>query len=130
MIGIDIVHVPAFAEQLSRPGSTFEAVFSAHELRIANTKIDRAAHLAGRWAAKEAFIKAWSQSIYGRPPLIGEDDVTFSEIEVQPDRWGRVALVLHGEVKKHSGNPTTVLSISHDGDYAVAICQLLATENR
>ena len=123
MIGIDIVHVPGFAQQLATPGSTFEAVFTAAEIRVAATKPDRDAHLAGRWAAKEAVIKAWSQSIYGRPPFIGGDDVDFAEIEIRPDRWGRVAIVLHGRVKEKAGNPLTSLSISHDGDYAVAICQ-------
>lgn len=129
-VGIDIVHVPAFAEQLATPGSTFDSVFSAMELRIATGKVDRATHLAGRWAAKEAFIKAWSQSIYGRPPLIGEDSVDFSEIEVRPDRWNRPALQLRGEVARLSGDPQTSISISHDGDYAVAVCQFSATANK
>ena len=69
-IGVDIVHVPGFREQLERPGSRFEDVFTALELRVAARKPDRVLHLAGRWAAKEAFIKAWSQAIYGRPPVI------------------------------------------------------------
>lgn len=121
-VGIDLVHIAGFREQLARPGSTFERVFSAQELRVAATKPDRALHLAGRWAAKEAFIKAWSQSLYGRPPLMGPDAVDFSEIEVIPDRWGRVALRVRGEVAAHAGRPRTSLSISHDGDYAVAVC--------
>ena len=123
MIGIDIVHVPEFARQLATPGSTFDAVFTSAEKRVAAMKPDRNAHLAGRWAAKEAFIKACSQSIYGRPPFIGGDDVDFSEIEIRPDRWGRVQVVLHGRVKEKAGEPVTHLSISHDGDYAVAVCQ-------
>ena len=130
MIGIDIVHVPAFAGQLATPGSTFQNVFTALELRVASTKPDRAAHLAGRGAAKESFIKAWSQSIYGRPPLIGMDSVDFSEIEVRPDRWGRVALFLSGVVAQQAGDPQTHLNISHDGDYAVAVCQFVATANK
>lgn len=124
-VGIDIVHILGFREQLDRPGSTFENVFSAQELRVAATKLDRAVHLAGRWAAKEAFIKAWSQSVYGRPPLIGQDGVDFSEIEVIPDRWGRVALNLRGEVAAQCGRPQTSLSISHDGAYAVAVCNFV-----
>ena len=53
----------------------------------------------GRWAAKEAFIKAWSQAIYGRPPLIDPDGVDFTEIEIRPDRWGRVAPQSHLEAR-------------------------------
>lgn len=122
------MHVPGFREQLERPGSRFEAVFAVGELRTAARRQDRALHLAGRWAAKEAFIKAWSQAIYGRPPLIDPDGVDFTEIEIRPDRWGRVAVELHGEVAQavlaSVGEIRTSLSISHDGDYAMATCLL------
>lgn len=122
------MHVPGFREQLERPGSRFEAVFAVGELRTAARRQDRALHLAGRWAAKEAFIKAWSQAIYGRPPLIDPDGVDFTEIEIRPDRWGRVAVELHGEVEQavraSVGEIRTSLSISHDGDYAMATCLL------
>lgn len=125
-IGVDIVHVPGFREQLERPGSRFQEVFTVRELRVAGQRPDRALHLAGRWAAKEAFIKAWSQAIYGRPPLISPDLVDFREIEIQPDRWGRVAVVIRGEieqaVQQSLGAMSTSLSISHDGDTAVATC--------
>lgn len=122
------MHVPGFREQLERPGSRFEAVFAVGELRTAARRQDRALHLAGRWAAKEAFIKAWSQAIYGRPPLIDPDGVDFTEIEIRPDRWGRVAVELRGEVEQavraSVGEIRTSLSISHDGDYAMATCLL------
>lgn len=143
-VGVDLVHIPGFAEQLSRPGSTFDQVFSPLERRHAQQRRDsagtapagsaagggfagsRTEHLAGRWAAKEAFIKAWSQAIYGKPPMIEPDLVNFAEIEVLPDRWGRVALHLRGEVaaKLHEsmGDVELSLSVSHDGDYAIAQC--------
>ncbi|QGU08143.1 Holo-[acyl-carrier-protein] synthase [Corynebacterium occultum] len=125
-IGVDLVHIPAFAEQLARPGSTFESVFSATELRVAAGKPERATHLAGRWAAKEAFIKAWSQALYGRPPVMGPDQVPWQELEVRPDRWGRVMMEPRGAVARavHDslGEIHSALSISHDGDYATASC--------
>lgn len=129
-IGVDLVHIPAFAEQLERPGSTFEAVFSARELRVAAGRSAgvRAEHLAGRWAAKEAFIKAWSQGLFGRPPVMDEQDVDWAAIEVHADRWGRVAYEiapsLASRVVDSLGEFTTALSISHDGDYATATCLL------
>ncbi|HAT1132126.1 holo-ACP synthase [Corynebacterium striatum] len=126
-VGTDLVCISEFAQQLSVPGTRFEAVFSATELRVATRKGDsarRAEHLAGRWAAKEAFIKAWSQALYGRPPVVAENDVDWQEIEVQPDAWGRVGLVLRGHIKESVaaslGDIRTSLSISHDGDYATA----------
>ncbi|QPK78824.1 holo-ACP synthase [Corynebacterium lizhenjunii] len=125
-VGTDLVHIPTFAQQLDIPGTSFREVFSAQELRRA-TGLDShryAEHLAGRWAAKEAFIKAWSQALYGRPPVLAPDAVPWAQIEVQADAWGRVALVLHGEVERAVGGSigkhSTALSISHDGDYATA----------
>ncbi|NLF91789.1 MAG: 4'-phosphopantetheinyl transferase superfamily protein, partial [Corynebacterium marinum] len=79
-------------------------------------------------AAKEAFIKAWSQALYGRPPVMSPDLVDFREIVIQPDRWGRVAVELRGDVARavaeSLGEVSTSLSISHDGDVAVATCLL------
>lgn len=133
-VGTDLVQVSAFAAQLDMPGSRFGAaggVFSAAELRVAAGKGPRRAeHLAGRWAAKEAFIKAWSQALYGRPPVLGPDAVNFAEIEVRPDAWGRVAIALSGEVAAavvdSLGEYAASASISHDGDYATATV-ILAT---
>lgn len=127
-VGTDLVHIPAFAQQLDTPGSRFESVFSAGELRAAATKPRRAEHLAGRWAAKEAFIKAWSQALFGRPPVMAEHEVIWAEIEVRADRWGRVEIhlgprlyeVVEGSIGRHA----LALSISHDGEYATATCLL------
>lgn len=131
-VGTDLVHIPSFAQQLELPGTRFAQVFSASELRVAQARglsgATRAQHLAGRWAAKEAFIKAWSQALYGRPPVMAEEAVDWAEIEVRPDAWGRVALELRGEiaclVRESLGDFSMALSISHDGDYATAIVYL------
>lgn len=125
-VGIDIVQISAFHEQLEQPGSRFANVFSAGELRRARkySGARRAEHLAGRWAAKEAFIKAWSQALFARPPVISPEALDWSEIEVRPDAYHRVELVLHGAVgrgvEKSLGDVRTSLSITHDGDYAAA----------
>ncbi|AKK03828.1 holo-ACP synthase AcpS [Corynebacterium epidermidicanis] len=123
-VGIDVVHVSAFSDQLEIPGSRFLEVFHPAELRRASAKPRRAEHLAGLWAAKEAFIKAWSQSRYGQAPLIAADAVVWADIEVVPDAWGRVKLQLHGDLPD---NLHPEISISHDGDYATAICLVSPT---
>lgn len=123
-IGVDLVCISEFRAQLALPGSTFESVFTSRELRVAAGKPDRAEHLAGRWAAKEAFIKAWSQSIYGLPPVIEPDRVNFAEIEVVADRYGRPAISLSGAVGAVAPASQS-LSISHDGDYAIATCLVM-----
>ena len=153
--GIDMVHVPSFAADLDRPGSTFaKAAFTVGERAAANRRglvgTALARHLAGRWAVKEAVVKAWSQALYGTPPVIPRDEVDWREIEVVADAWGRVAVALHGrvrdEVARTVGAPASDaapgaasggfatptgppqvrfhVSISHDGDQAIAIAVL------
>lgn len=131
--GIDLVHVPAFDEDLSRPGSTFAAsVFTVGERAAANRRghvgAALARHLAGRWAAKEAVVKAWSQALYGGPPPIPRDELDWRDIEIIADAWGRVAVSFHGRVLESAPWPAGRfhVSISHDGDYATAVVVLAA----
>ncbi|AWB83523.1 holo-ACP synthase [Corynebacterium liangguodongii] len=118
-IGVDVVDIERFREQLGSAGTTFSSVFTDRELRDCAAKADRAASLAARWAAKEAYIKAWSQSLFGAPPVVGAVD--FRDIEVISDAFGRVALALHGELESVAP-PAASLSLSHDGNCAVAVC--------
>lgn len=135
-VGVDVVSIAAFAEQLEQPGSRFSRVFTARERRAASGRAaqhavkpepsDAWAHLAARWAAKEAFIKAWSGSLYGTPPLLPE--AIWDRIEVIQDQCGRPALEIHGDVAKAveetCGAVRMHLSLSHDGDIATAFVVL------
>ena len=143
-VGTDLVHVPGFSAQLDQPGTVFaQRTFTARELREARRRSQErgsspAQHLAARWAAKESFIKAWSQAHVLRArsrgmstsPVILAEDVDWREIEVVTDRWGRPSLRLSGTVAQaveHSlGEEVSTpgcwpVSLSHDGDYAAAI---------
>ena len=143
-VGTDLVHVPGFSAQLDQPGTVFaQRTFTARELREARRRSQErgsipAQHLAARWAAKESFIKAWSQAHVLRArsrgtsasPAILAEDVDWREIEVVTDRWGRPSLRLSGTVAhavEHSlGEEVSTpgcwpVSLSHDGDYAAAI---------
>ena len=66
-VGIDVVSIPDFAEQVDQPGTVFAETFTPGERRDAADKSSSAArHLAARWAAKEAVIKAWSGSRFAQ----------------------------------------------------------------
>jgi holo-[acyl-carrier protein] synthase len=126
-IGHDVVDVPGFRAQLAEPGSTFaDRVFTARERATAKSRpSDAAVHLAARWAAKEALVKAWSSARHGLPPVHPHAD--WAEIELVSDRWRRPKLVLHGEVKEHVetlGVRRVHVSLSHDGDIASAVVML------
>ena len=132
-VGLDVVDVAAFAEQLDVPGSTFlTTAFTAGErsdvvdVRDGGRHVD-ARRLAARFAAKEAFVKAWSNCSFGRPPRL--DHWRPAQVEVVQDAWGRSRLRLHGElagaVAAHFGDGWSVhLSSSHDGPVAAALVVL------
>ena len=124
-IGVDLVHVPTFADQLDTPGTRFVTAFSPGERSdVRDRPSDPARHLAARWAAKEAVIKAWSASLFGSPPVM--DEHVHHLIEVVTDAWGRPRVRLHGEVAEHLDGHALEVSLSHDGDYAIAYVILTA----
>jgi holo-[acyl-carrier protein] synthase len=136
-VGLDIVTTTTFAEQLADPASAFvQATFSAGEQRAARGAGElRAQRLAARFAAKEAFVKAWSGARAGHAPALGSVDLR--EIEVVDDGYGRPALRLHGAVAAaleqlaaELGIATPLrahISLSHDPPTAAAVVVLSAS---
>jgi holo-[acyl-carrier protein] synthase len=126
-VGLDVVDVAGFAEQLADPASAFvERTFRPAEQRRSREHPDRARHLAGRFAAKEAFLKAWSSSRRGQPPALTPADLDLRDIEVVDDGFGRPSIRLHGAVRRAVDPAMTGfhLSISHDGPVAAAVVVL------
>jgi holo-[acyl-carrier protein] synthase len=117
-VGVDLVHVPSFAEQLEVPGSRFADVFTPGERRDVASRGGQPRHWAVRWAAREALVKAWSSAIHGSPPVMGDE--VFRQVEVVCDAWDRPRLHLHGEVAQRLAGIGVHVSLSHDGDHALA----------
>jgi holo-[acyl-carrier protein] synthase len=116
--GVDIVAVSKFREVFMRNGCFVSDIFTPKETDYCTAKKDPYLHFAGRFAAKEAGLKALGIGMSGA----GIDN-TFREIEVLNTASGRPELFFHGWAGKISAkrkiNRATV-SISHSGDYAVA----------
>ena len=124
-VGIDLVSIPDFAEQVDQPGTVFSETFTPGERRDASDKSSSAArHLAARWAAKEAVIKAWSGSRFSQRPVLRED--IHRDIEVVTDMWGRPRVRLTGDIAKHLAGVTIHVSLTHDADTAAAVAILEA----
>jgi holo-[acyl-carrier protein] synthase len=117
-VGVDLVHVPTFAEQLELPSSRFAGMFTPGERSDIADRGGKPRHWAVRWAAKEAVIKAWSASMFGQPAVMGDE--AFALIETVTDAWGRPRVRLHGEVARHLAGCSVDVSLSHDGDHAIA----------
>ena len=122
-LGIDLVSIPDFAEQVDQPGTVFAETFTPGERRDAADKSSSAArHLAARWAAKEAVIKAWSGSRFAQRPVLPEG--IHRDIEVVTDMWGRPRVRLSGAIAEHLADVTIHVSLTHDGDTAAAVAVL------
>jgi holo-[acyl-carrier protein] synthase len=124
-LGVDVVSVEAFDQLLAVKDSAFRRdTFTARELQYAEEKAlgKPSQHLAARFAAKEAALKALDQAAGlarvepGRLPL--------TDLEVVRDSRGRPALALHDAAASLAtavAADRVLLSLSHDGDAAVAV---------
>ena len=97
-IGVDLTYIPRFEGKIALA----KKILAAEEYEQYVNHARPAQFLAGRFAAKEAFLKAWNQlpmpdlnTIIIRIGLQGQPYITFMD-----ERYD--------------------LSIAHDGDYAIA----------
>lgn len=121
--GVDLAAVEPWAQALLHPsGAALAGTFTALEReQAAAGPAPEAQRLAARFAAKEALIKALDGARWGQPPL--RPAVDLREIEVRLDPWGRPLLCLSGAVEAAAaalGARALHLSLSHEGDYALA----------
>lgn len=129
-VGMDLVDVGEFASLLAQPGSDFTArVFGAGELAAADELPEsrRTQHLAARFAAKEAFVKAWSGALADGAPLLPETQA-WAGIRVRTDTYGRPRIELAepvaGAVSRSLGEVGTSVSLSHESSVASAVVVL------
>lgn len=115
-VGTDLCRVSRFQDFLDRgKQALIERLFTVGERDYALAKKSAAAHLAARFAAKEAFLKALGLGL--------RDGLSWQDVEVVRDTLGKPSLQLSGraaEIVAERRLKATHLSYSHDGDYAVA----------
>jgi holo-[acyl-carrier protein] synthase len=115
-IGIDIVEVYRIRQTIARTPRFAERVFTPQERAFCEGKgVAAPQSYAGRFAAKEAFLKALKTGWRGK--------ITWQDIEVVSDKSGAPELKITGEAKKilkKRGAKRVHLSISHTVDHAVA----------
>lgn len=120
--GVDMVQVSRLEEAFARQGKALlERFMTNNELgdcRLSEEKfcLNRA---AARYAAKEAMAKALGTGI--------AKGVHLRDIEILKDEKCAPFYRLHGETLarfEREGYTGAALSISHDGDYAIAFCTI------
>ncbi len=114
--GIDLVDIPSMALLLADPTDQFlTRCFTAREQASAGDGLERAARLSGRFAVKEAVMKALGTG-FG-------DGVGFCDVEVVTLASGGPTIALHGSARRRAetlGIMRWLVSTSHEGDIAIA----------
>ncbi len=106
-VGVDLVDISRFERALNRAPRLAERLFTENEAQ-ASTRT-----LAGRFAAKEALVKA----------LGGPTGLRWSELQVSKNAAGRPVFLASGQsavTLAQAGVVRLQLSISHDGGMACA----------
>jgi holo-[acyl-carrier protein] synthase len=115
-LGVDLARIERFRRLLSEHKETvLDRLFTPAEKAYAQRKVDPAPFLAARFAAKEAFMKALGTGL--------RHGLSWKEIAVIKDPAGKPMLELSGksaQIYEELGGGTLHLSLTHDGDYAVA----------
>jgi len=114
--GIDIVECLRIAQMIERHGELFiTRVFTDHEIEYCSARKAATQHYSGRWAAKEAVLKAlgtgWRRGISWR------------DIEIRNDKSGAPTVKLRGgarDVMEAAHITRLHVTISHCRSFAVA----------
>tara|TARA_Y100001970_G_scaffold165944_1_gene202912 strand:+ start:482 stop:832 length:351 start_codon:yes stop_codon:yes gene_type:complete len=111
-VGIDIVLVSRVEKILNSKNKDrfLNKIFSDKEISSSKKKYNHSQYFSGRFAAKEAIKKALSSYNKNNAP-------TFKSLEILNADNGKPYVSI-----KSKRQPDIDISISHDGNYAVAFC--------
>jgi holo-[acyl-carrier protein] synthase len=119
-VGIDVVEVERIDRAVRRHGERFlRRIFTESEVGRSMGVKNSAQHLAARFAAKEAAVKALGTGASG--------EVRFRQVEVTNDASGRPGLSLAGgaaRVAEALGARRLHVSLTHTASYAAAVVVL------
>jgi holo-[acyl-carrier protein] synthase len=125
-IGTDITECLRIARMIERHGELFlNRVYTEEELRYCQCRKQATQHFAGRWAAKEAVLKAlgtgWVRGISWR------------DVEIRNQPGGRPVVTLHDgalEAARKIGVRKVLISISHCHTHAMAFAIAMGRERK
>ena len=120
-IGTDIVECDRIQGMIEKHDDLFiDRVYTPKEIEYCSNRKSSVQHYAGRWAAKEAILKAlgtgWAKG------------VSWTDIEIRNEMGGRPRVRLGGgarEICEEMGIREVLVSISHCREYATAYATAL-----
>lgn len=120
-IGTDIVECLRIAQMIERHGELFiNRVYTPYEIQYCQSRKQSTQHFAGRWAAKEAVLKA-----LGTGWIKG---ISWRDVEVRNDTGGKPSIALYGgakEIAKQLKLQQMLISISHCRSHATAFAMAM-----
>jgi holo-[acyl-carrier protein] synthase len=115
-IGVDMVDVARIQAMLDRYGERFlRRVYTEAETAYALSGANKAERLAGRFAVKEAAMKALGTG--------KSQGILWKDVETVRGHAGKPVVHLHGQAAKWAklrGGSAVHVSVTHDGGKAVA----------
>jgi holo-[acyl-carrier protein] synthase len=114
-IGNDIIEVDRIKRAIERDNGFKEKVFSLAEIEVCESKANKYQSYAARFAAKEAFMKAFGSG--------WAEGIAWNEIEVLSQDNGKPYLNLLNKTKKIINQEHEFIlhvSLSHLKEYAIA----------
>jgi holo-[acyl-carrier protein] synthase len=106
-VGIDLIEIERVERALERRPRLADRLFTSDELAYARERARPGRHLAARFAAKEAVIKAIGRGV---PPR---------EIEVVSGQPPTIRL--HGRAAEAAGDAEIAISLTHSRESAAAV---------
>jgi holo-[acyl-carrier protein] synthase len=117
-VGVDLVDVGRLVRLAEAP-STLAGVLTSHELAYCRSRRRPAEHIAARFAAKEAVLKAFGTGL--------AKGIRWTDVEILKERGGRPAVRLHGAAQALAAEHGLLridVSLSHTD--ALAVAQVVA----
>lgn len=121
-MGVDLVDVPAFEQRWTGREDALGEIFTDAELAYCRRQPHPWPHLAARFAAKEAFLKALTSGMTGA--------MRWRDVEVLRDPAGTPRLAVAGATAEVLGRQrleARSVSLSHTVTHAVAVVLLAST---
>jgi len=117
-LGNDIIEIQRIKAALERQGKSFlDKIFTREEQEYCLSYNEPERSLAGRFAAKEAVLKALGTGII--------PGVSWLDIAITKDALGKPSVVLSSRLMERFCSPTILISISHCRTYATAVALLV-----
>lgn len=121
-IGVDIIEISRIKEAASRNPRIFDRLFTDKELADYRERGNRTETLAGKFAAKEAVVKALGTGLRGFP---------WTDLEILPDGLGKPCCHFRNkavDALKRLQVSSVVISIAHNKTTAIANAMALKEE--